>query len=174
MQSDALKELYKQAGSGTGAKKIPLDISCLISSYGKTQVVFPLPGGLTIGKTLGIGLPRDISRCQVTEILHLAEDRFCLSISGILPSGVTAATQVVVSSSGIIRPVEIEPGVEIAKGHTLDRYVAHLLAVGNIVGASNPLYPGSAQTGERFMPNAVAGESNGHSKGGNSGSDVLE
>ena len=174
VQSDALKELYEQAESGSVTKGLPLDISLLISSYGKTQKAFPLSYGRTIGKDMGIGLPQDISRCKVTEILHLAEDRFCLTISGNLPSGVTAATQVVVSSSGIIRPVEIEPGVEIAKGHTLDRYVAHLLAVGNIVGESNPLYHGSALTGERFMPNAVTSDTIVHSKWGNSGSDVLE
>jgi hypothetical protein len=174
VQSDALKELYKQASSRTDRQKLPLDISFLISHYGKSQCNFPLPGGGTIGNRCGIGLPQDISHCQVTEILHLAEDRYYLTISGITPGGKAAFTSIVVSSTGIVRPVATEPGIEIVKGFALDRYVAHLLSVSNISGAIDPLYTGSALTGERFMPNAVAGDAIVHSKWGNSGSDVLE
>jgi hypothetical protein len=174
LQSEALASLYEQAANSSGPITCNLDVSLLIARNGLTQKILPLPGAQTIGGNYGIGLPKDLRSQTVTRILHLSDDLFHVTFSAVTAAEKAVSRQVIVSSRGIVKPERSTAATEIAKGHTLDRYVSHLHAATQTNAHRNPLYEGSPLTGERFMPNIVSGQTIVHSKWGNRGEDVLD
>lgn len=173
-QADMLTSLYEEAKGGAIASKLPLDLSTLISNSGKTQHYFPLPGGFMLRKILGLGIPAHTTRRFLTDLLHIGEDRFRLTIEAEATSGNTVSAYLMVSPAGVLHCKDIEKSVELAKGFALDRYVNHLFAKTGTNGIAAPNFLLSELTAERRMPNILSGQTIIHSKWGNQGQEVMD
>ena len=98
-QAECLARLYEGAEKGLITSKLPLDVFPLVNAYGKTQLIFPLPGGLTVGAYIALRLPTQCTSVQVVDIKPSVEDGgMWVTFSGVGKDGETKTSTALLRS----------------------------------------------------------------------------
>ncbi len=157
-------ELYRNEPKAA----LPAEIRAIIGTRNCLNRSFPLPNGNSLRYKKSMSLKKDqpLSSFTITQTKDLGGDRFLFFATAKYENGTIQHVRLLISNSGVevINQSERE-SAQICKGFALDRFVAHIAAVGKVPDAkTSPAYCGSALTGQVCVPNMQALSTIIHSK----------
>ncbi len=167
-----------QTAKRTSSLILDLELRDLVGSQNQSKARWLTPSGetLKIQKSLSLAADRELSSFKATQLSHLGDDRFVIWTTAQYADGGVVKVRLLSSNDNLTVVGATESSsAQSCKGFALDRYAAHLAALANFPTAyANPYYPGSALTGENYMPNMQIGSTICHSKWGGDAGEVFE